>query len=139
MRIPVQFPVWLLGCSLLAVGCGGSDGPPAAERYPVTGTVKLDGQPLASGTISFESEEDAAAGNAPATGEIKDGAYAVESTAGVKKVVISRTEEYGQPDETGVKPTRETIPARYNANSELTADIKPDAENKYDFNDLKSK
>jgi hypothetical protein len=120
------------------VGCGDSGGPPQAPRHTVTGTVKLDGQALNGGTITFESDEDVAAGNAPATAEIKEGAYEVEATVGLKRVVISRKEEYGEADETGVKPTRETIPARYNTSTELSADIKADAENVHNF-ELNSK
>lgn len=42
---------WLFATlSLIATGCGGSD---RLSRVPVTGTVKLDGNPLEKGTILF--------------------------------------------------------------------------------------
>ena len=58
--------------AVLAAGCG-DDGFPA--RYPVTGRVTYQGQPLRMGTITF-APVDAAHGRA-ASGFIDQGAYAL--------------------------------------------------------------
>ncbi len=134
-------PYVLLICVLgvLPLGCGGPSGPELPDRYPVSGTVKLDGQPLEQGWISFESTDDIAAGNSPSASEIKNGQYELQATVGKKKVVITSPQEFGEADDTGVKATRETIPPRYNTKSTLEVEVKADAENVSNFDDLTSK
>jgi hypothetical protein len=117
------------------LGCGGDDvieGPPT---HKVTGTVTLDGTPVAKGEISFESEEDTKVG-VSSVAEIKDGKYEVAATVGKKKVKISARTETGPKDATGVAPSKESIPAKYNEQTTLEFEVK-EGENKKDF-DLKS-
>jgi len=116
------------------VGCGDSPEP----TYTVTGTVTLDGTPLPSGEILFQSDEDLKAGRPPAVGKVENGKYEVKATVGKHKVEISSRKETGPKDETGVAPATETIPAKYNEKTELTADVKANDSNKFDF-PLKSK
>jgi hypothetical protein len=123
----------LFGCA----ACGRS-GPPRAPRFPVTGTVLLDGQPLAGGTISFESSEDLAAGRAPASAEIHEGKYQLESTPGDKQVKVFYEEQTGQVDKTGLEITRQIIPARYNTETELKAHVAEEGSNEFNF-DLQSR
>lgn len=67
---------WHLLCVLLccgfAFGCKSKD---RAELAPVSGEVRLDGKPLAKGTIVFESD-----GQRPATGKIENGQIVEVST-----------------------------------------------------------
>lgn len=117
------------------LGCGGDDVPKGPATHKVTGTVTLDGTPVAKGEISFESEADVKAG-VPTAGEITDGKYEVSVTAGKKKVKISARTAIG-PESAGVAPTKETIPAKYNQKTTLEFEVK-EGENTKDFA-LKSK
>jgi hypothetical protein len=54
---------------LSLVGCGAGDD--LGTRYPVSGTVKYKGEPLAKGSITFMGEK----GQRGASGEIKNGQY----------------------------------------------------------------
>lgn len=108
---------------------------PAREpnpRYVVTGTVTLAGEPITEGEIIFQSAEDATAGIPPAIGKIENGNYEVKAAPGTKKVSISVKVPDGPADVTGLQPTKETIPAKYNAKTTLTADV-TEGENKADF------
>ena len=118
------------------VGCGSDDGPDVPATHKVTGTVTLDGKPLAKGNISFESEADTKVGIS-ATGEISDGKFEVLATVGKKKVKIRAPKEVGEPDATGMRNTVETIPPKYNEKTTLEFEVK-EGENKQDFA-LKSK
>ncbi len=123
------------GMFLLALvgfsGCGSEpEGPPT---YEVSGAVTLDGAPLSKGTIHFVSPEDLANGVPSPSAEIVDGKYQTSSTAGKKKVLIRAPIESGPPDVTGLVPTKETIPARYNERSELEVEVTEAAPNQHDF------
>ena len=118
--------------TILFLGCG-SGRPPLGR---VTGTVTFDGKPLASGTITFETQ-----GRRPATGRIEKGQIVEMTTydtgdgvpVGSHKVAIWAMEEAGSaivanpgegkmPDMSG----KSLIPAKYNDpnTSQLTAEIK---------------
>lgn len=115
----------------LIVGCAAekNDGP---ARYQVAGSVTLDGKPLPEGRIIFESPEDASQGIPPASGEIKDGQYSVETTPGDKTVRISHRVQSGQDEITKEPIMKESLPAKYNKKSELKTTIS-DGENHADF------
>jgi hypothetical protein len=140
--------VALFICSAtLLTGC--SSGP---KRYKVTGNVKYKGTPITAGTITFLDEKGGVAGGAP----IKDGAFEIEQKAGLLpgkyKVSISypdpkrapRAPEPGElPGEGdpagGADMSREVkdlLPAKYNRQTELTAEVKEDGSNDFPF-DLK--
>lgn len=126
-----------LACGLVT-GCGTGDDLP---RERVSGTVKFDGKPLATGTISFLPT----AADAPGTGSlvpIVEGSYEVPLDKGLVpgpyRVVISRTEEGAQP--TNPQPgdgdapiVKELIPAKYNRETKLKADVAKGGENVFDF------
>ena len=100
-------------------GCGES-GPKMAELFPVTGTVNMDGQPLADGVITL----DPAAGNGvPAMGGIKDGKFNMEAAAGTYFVRFSATEITSEKDEYGEPVSRSLIGDEFNANSTIGATI----------------
>ncbi len=133
----------MLTCA--AQGCSTSvKGPP---RGAVTGTVRLDENPIADGHISFFPIKGT---TGPVVGAvISSGGYAISESqgpvAGWNRVEISFTRKTGRsvpagspyPPGTMVDEIVEGIPARYNSQSTLTAEIKA-GENELNF-DLKSK
>lgn len=128
----------LLVLNFAILGCGGGVEGPAT--HPVSGTVTFEGKPIAKGSIGFipveiEGKPDAVG---PDYGlDIVDGKYSGEVSAGEKKVAIyaswptGETEEgdAGSPD----VPVMESLPAKYNTESELTATIKEGANEGLDF------
>lgn len=111
------------------VGCSSqSSGLPAVA--PVTGTVTMDGKPLASATVVFESQGGHVAfGNTDATGRYEIVAAGRQRGAiiGPNKVRIS-----SQTDAPPGPGWRDPIPARYNAATELSAEVVA-GDNTFDF------
>ena len=93
----------------------------------ISGEVKVDGKPVAKGTITFAALDGPAP---PASATIAEGRYEVTTVAGSKRVLISapvvvrKQKEYDGPDAPMVDITAESLPDRYHANSELTFDAK---------------
>jgi hypothetical protein len=120
----------------VAVGCGGDAGP---ARLPASGTITLDGKPLASGTITFIPGE----AGPGAFGTIKDGSYRFGTADGPPpgrySVEITDVRPTGKrvpdPDaRTGmIEEVRNAIPPRYNARTELAVEVKKDADNTFRF------
>src|SRR5262245_22082045 len=109
------------------------------EKLPrlgtVTGTVTLDNQPVGDATVIFEGAqpgEPAALGRTDATGkyEVYYSRGHKGTTIGEHVVRISTYDETGDDENRQVR--KETIPSRYNAKSELKADVKRGA-NTHDF------
>lgn len=114
---------FMLGFAVMAlVGCGGG-GPAAAT---VSGEIKVNGKPLAKGTIAFVSAD---APGTPASAEVTAGRYEIHTTAGPKKVQVSapvvtgKQREYNAPDAPFVEFTEEGLPPKYNTETELTLDV----------------
>ena len=108
--------VLMLGLPLFA-GCGGE------QPAEVTGTVKMDGKPLAEGEIIFEASDGS---KAPVAAPIKDGAYTVMVLPGPKKVKVLATRPPKKRDPILGEAAREQmLGPEYNDRSTLTADIKP--------------
>ncbi len=110
--------------------CGSSDQP---ELGTVTGKVTMDGKPLAKFWVGFAPPE----GRSSMDMTDEEGRYELlylHDTPGAKvgphKVAITTPEE----DEFGgeVKNWRELIPARYNRQTELTAEVKS-GRNEFNF------
>jgi hypothetical protein len=126
---------------MVIAGCGRQDYP-GAKRFPLSGKVTVDGQPLDWGSISFIPPS----GDLRVSGDvIKDGSYSVPeekgANAGKYKVEIRWNKKTGKkkrdPDSGEMYDERlEGLPPRYHANSELSADV-PAQQNTFDF-DLKS-
>jgi major membrane immunogen (membrane-anchored lipoprotein) len=84
--------------ALLALtSCGADDG--LGKRYPVSGTVTYNGNPLEKGEISFVSED--LKSNIGATGTITNGSYSLSTggnddgaQAGKYKVTITAKEDF---------------------------------------------
>ena len=114
-------------------GCGGGD------LGRVSGTVTLDGQPLADALVSFYPED-----GRPSMGTTDaDGNYDLSFTpteAGamignhIVRITVAQVE--GEGEEGGRLP-KETIPAKYNSKSELKAEVKPGKNRNVNF-DLSS-
>jgi hypothetical protein len=149
----MRLSIWALGGRLsLAIvvacaGCGAAgDGLP---RQPVTGTVTLDGQPLARGVITFTP----AAGQATQSGGViaagrfwvpreqgpVPGQYSVSiSSASVEASVPPDEAKTGMPGHVAPNRARDPIPDKYNASTTLTALVKEGGGNSFQF-DLKTK
>jgi len=148
LRIPCsQWPSRaILGLVLLA-GCGGGgDGLP---RERVSGTVTLDGKPLASGSIEFVpgGAGDAGTPALSAGATIEDGAYDIPRESGLTpgKYTVSITSAAGggaaaanEAPGPAPKAAKEAIPEKYNKESTLAAEVKAGGGNTFNF-DLSSK
>ena len=92
----------------------------------VSGTVTKDGQPVASGVISFVPAEGK---GEPAAANITSGKYEVQTTTGKKfvqisaPIVVGKRKEYEGPDAPLVEITDESLPPRFNSQTELTFDV----------------
>jgi hypothetical protein len=130
----------VLGVALLAAvplaGCA-DDGP---ARKAVSGTVALDGRPLDAGSITFAPVDGFTAANA----EVVDGAFRIDRASGLApgryQVQIVADRSTGKtipnpdfPDRT-IEEVNNVIPPRYNVKTELTVEVKPDADEPYAFN-----
>jgi hypothetical protein len=118
---------------LLSTGC--SSGPKAPPLAPVKGTVNLDNKPMDAGDITFSIP-----GEVPSTLQVNAGAFAGNASIGKAKVEIrsyrpgKKNEMY--PDQ---EPSPENfIPAKWNSESQLTADVTKDGPNEFKF-DVTSK
>ncbi|MEA1950147.1 MAG: hypothetical protein U9N87_02095 [Planctomycetota bacterium] len=127
-------------CFLVAAyGCGNNG------REAIEGTVTFDGQPLAAGQISFLPM---AGTKGPTAGAaIKDGAFKIASEggtfAGKFRVEVTATRPSNRKvmdPESGqmVNVPQQFIPAIYNRQSQLTADVKSGEDNSFPF-ELKSR
>ena len=131
MKRTSSLPVLLLLiCGLCTVfvvsGCGGP--PPGPDLGTVTGTVTLDGKPLADASITFTP-----ANGRPSVGTTDaSGKYTLSYTIqkpgamlGKHKVTITtqKPASGGEGDEPAVRGREELLPAKYHAESELTADV----------------
>lgn len=115
---------------VLAVGAAGcaKDGYSELGLVEVTGKVTLDGQPLSGAKVTFEGEDKRQAiGTADASGNFK--LMYDSQTPGVmpgpKTVRITTADvdvEGGGAGE-GAPVVKEKVPPRYNAKSELKADV----------------
>lgn len=107
----------LAALSLFAIaGCTGSG------LADVTGTVTIDGMPLAEGDIIFEADDK---NSTPAGATIKDGQFKLQVAPGKKIVRINASEGDGVVDPLmKTEGRRSIIPAEFNTTTTLTADIK---------------
>jgi len=119
-------------CLALSSGCG-------ASRSTAEGVVTYDGKPVTAGVISFLASDAKAGGSGGGT--ILDGKYRLPPEVvlkpGTYRVEIRWAKPTGRKirSETGedLEVTEEGLPEKYNARSELTADVKSGS-NTIDFN-----
>ncbi len=115
---------------LLAVagpGCSQGDG---VDRQALSGTVRLDGRPLTSGSILFEPISERA-GTAVGA-KIRHGEFVIARddgpVPGLYRVRIYASSGVQAPAPKGAserkpRPMVELIPSKYNSHSELTAQV----------------
>jgi len=117
------------------VGCRGESVPGLGR---VTGTVTLDGKPVADASVMFEG---ARSGEPPSLAKTDaSGNYELYYSRGHKGATFGEHAVYistfQAPTDENPKAKPETIPAKYNGKSELKVTVKS-GQNKIDF-DLKS-
>jgi hypothetical protein len=94
----------------------------------VTGAISVDGKPAALGSIALIPVDGR---GSTAGAEIIDGKYAVEALFNTYKVeirvpkVVGEQKLYDAPDSPMKKLMAETLPPRYNDETELRLEIKP--------------
>jgi len=135
MRVTRRTLLLIVGFLVVCGGCGSSSG-----RRAVKGTVTYQGKPLENGTITFQTTTTppVMAGGSV----IQDGKYDISAEKGLEpgtyRVLISAA---GPPAKqtpaeraAGASPhASELIPARYNTETTLTAEIKAGASDPVDF------
>jgi hypothetical protein len=122
----------LLGLALLtALGCGGK------SFAPVSGTVTLDGQPLAGATVSFQpiAPEGSAEAGPGSNGKTNDkGEFTLAGDKGQKGALVGRhrviitclQQQVGESDARpprGGWPLGDKVPPRYNSESQETFEV----------------
>jgi hypothetical protein len=130
LKFVLLFPL----ASLMTVGCGGgaADGP---KMYTVNGTVAFTGQPLKEADLLIRSVD----GKHSAGAKVTDGKFVLKAPVGPSIVEITALREVpGQfsEDNPGEKVAvkEQFLPAKYNKESTLTLEIKPDTKDvKFDL------
>ena len=130
MQVPLKYEscvVAAIGLTLLFAAC--NNNPPGKAQ--VSGTVNWEGQPLANGSIQFFVIEDGLLGGSAV---IQNGRFNFFSKPGKMRAEVSadRPNPSAGLDER-IAPSEQYIPDRYNAKSELTAEVTLDGENHFDF------
>lgn len=106
----------LLTAGLCLLGC--NRGP---TKYPVTGSVSWQGEPIANGDIIFYPED---ASRLPEAGKILNGRYEMKVTAGRKTVQLFASRlKLVENKAMGTGEREQIFPADYNAKSKLTVEI----------------
>jgi hypothetical protein len=131
--------------SALAVATCLGCGEPANKhgRIPFSGTVTLDGQPLAKGYLIFEPK---AGQPTQSGGMIKDGKFDVPANAGAAPGLYSvaifsgsdplpNKYEPGTPEyeAAAMRAPGEQVPPKFNINTTLTEEVKAGEENVFTF------
>jgi hypothetical protein len=136
---------FLAAAGLAAVGCSGSGDD--LPREAVSGTVRLDGQPLAHGSIQFAPAANAGGPQVGGGSPIESGQFSIARENGLVpgsyRVSINagdskREEQSKGPIRKGLGLAKELIPAKYNSQTTLGAEIKKGGSDDLSF-DLQSK
>jgi hypothetical protein len=115
--------------AVVFAGCG----PSGPKRYKVTGAVTWNGKPLPKGHIVFEPTDRSIT---PDAGDILDGKFETMVQAGSKTVQIRASREVPGAKfdpAMGAVPREQYIPPRYNDETTLQADIKPEGPNHFEY------
>jgi hypothetical protein len=130
-----RLAVALAACCICLGGCRQEP----THQFPVSGTVRFQGQPLDQGRIQFDPASDDIGTFSGA--KIQDGKYSIPAESGLApgnyRIRISSAEPAAEkpleaPGESGT-PAKDRIPAKYNAETTLKAEVKRDVDNKIDF------
>lgn len=125
-----------LALAIVVSGCG----PSGPEISRVTGTIKMDGKPLPAAVVMFVPDH----GRPSAAETDANGKYVLEFSAGRKgaipgnnRVEINTGRLAYERDGKQYPAVKESVPAKYNRNTELTFNVEPGKSNVADF-DLQS-
>ncbi|MEO0477050.1 MAG: hypothetical protein AAF085_13925 [Planctomycetota bacterium] len=132
-RLPKTVLIVLTAC----IGCG-----PTTDRLRIRGEVRLDGQPVEVGSISFKAADPELVLAAGAM--IREGAFDVPRDKGlppgVYLISISSPDRDGPkvpysagPGRPTIMMTRDRIPASYNLESEHTIELAAGEKNFFEF------
>ena len=120
----IDIPRWAIAFGLLGLIAGCSGGGDTPELADVSGRVTFDGSPLSEATVIFQPD----AGRPSAGKTDTDGNYELKYTSrnsgakvGKHKVIISK--EISAPGRGGESVWKETVPATYNQDTTLTAEV----------------
>lgn len=128
-----------LGTLVLFAGC-------ASESYstaPVSGTVTLDGEPLANASVGFEpirQGQDIVAGYGSYGETDENGNFTLKTLHGQDGAIVGKhrvsirtvSGEMG-PDGETVMTSEERLPPRYNSDTELTFEVPPEGSDAANF------
>lgn len=124
----------------LIAGCGGGKDYDGPKRFPLSGKVTFNGENVDGGVITFTPES--GENQRVSSGVISNGEYSISegqgATQGKYRVEIRWSRPTGKQildaEDTGemIDVTEQVIPAKYNMNTELTADV-PSSTKSYDF------
>ena len=139
----------LLLCSIaLAAIAGCSGGGDKYDRLPFSGTVTLDGQPLASGYVIFVPKSgqptqstgiiDGGKFEIPKKAGTVAGKYSVAIFSGVESSIGSAAPATPEAEAAAKKGKGERVPRKYNIDTILTVDIEAGKDNVFPF-DLTTK
>lgn len=121
--------VLFVACSVL---CGCNSGRRAEPtKAPVSGSVMLDGKPLAQGVVYFKTIATGAIDSA----EVKDGKFQGKAQQGERRVEVCSYEKLPpKPDDPmSTDLQKNIIPACYNTESKLTANVTSSGPNEFEF------
>jgi len=128
---------WVCFGAVLLVGCSGDP----MGRQAITGTVSFKGQPLDQGRIHFAPVEK---GPTESGATIENGKFTIPRDTGLVpgtyKVSVFSYDQKGAkvqseevPGDPGNTQFKERIPAKFNTQTTLTAEVKKDGSNVFDF------
>lgn len=116
--------------TLLALSPVGACSRPS-DVVEVTGTVTWNGEPMPTGMIVLLPTE---VRQAPAGGKIADGKFLVRTKPGKMRVQIEAVRATSERDPaTGTFLGEMYVPAHYNKQTELEADITREGKNRFEF------
>ncbi|QDU09764.1 carboxypeptidase-like regulatory domain-containing protein [Gimesia aquarii] len=127
---PFLFSFFCVLLCLVLVGCFGGSQEPLPELTDVIGVVTLDGKPLADANVTFNPKE-----GGPS--------FALTDENGKFTLMFNKDTKGATPGTHVVKIIKEEnaevagsnlVPAKYNENSTLTADVKKEGPNEFEFN-----
>ncbi len=117
----------LLATMLTLAGCG----TPGVKLAPVSGTVTLDGAPLAEGTVYFKT----VATGAIEAFAVKGGQFSGNAEPGERRVEVTAYRSTPRPNDPMKGVTQESlVGANDNTGSKLTATVSAEGPNAFTFN-----
>ena len=136
MRYSLAIQLSFSVLALITAGCGGGGSDyPGEQRYPVSGTVTFQGEPVTGGTISLVADDEKLN---PSGASIENGEFTIPEVKGPNKGAYRIQVYWNKPtgktiidtEDTGeeIAVVEQVIPAQYNDATELTHTITGNAE-----------